>query len=168
MKAALPVWSMPWLAPLLLSGCMAEPAPEGYRSPGKPRPPILLRLTETPRLQAGVPVTLKLELTLPEGAESHSIEFDQDSALRVTGVAQRAGGRLEAAVMPMTDGPQAVAGFITFRLGGTVQGAPFHLRLPAGRGPASAMAREPTPAGVLKEDATAGTVMSLTAETTYR
>lgn len=159
-------WSVAWLLPWLLSGCMTESGPEGHRSPGKPRPPIGLRLQEAPRLHAGVPARLRLQWTLPEGAESRSIEFDQSPELRVTGITQSAGGQLEAAVVPMIDAPRALSGFVTFRIGGAVQGAPFHLRLAAGQGPAAA--REPIPAGVLKEDAAEGKVMSLTAETTYR
>ena len=133
-----------------------------------PRPPVALRLSGAPRMQAGVPVRLQLELTLPPGAESHSIEFDHSPALQVTGIALGTGGRLEAAVMPMIDGPRVLAGFVTFRLGGTLQGSPFRLRLPVGQGMAPATASIPAPAGVLRQDSVDGTVMSLTAETTSR
>ncbi|MGA0706224.1 MAG: hypothetical protein ACO3P8_11770 [Steroidobacteraceae bacterium] len=155
------------LLPLMLLGCTAEPVSEGHRSPGKPRPPVQVRLAEAPNLQAGVPARLRLHWMLPEGAMGASIEFDDSEAIQVTGVAMGAGGQLEAAVMPMIDGPQVLSGFISFRVDGSVQGSPFRLGLPAGRGlnPAASV---PEPAGVLSEDARDGMVMSLAAETTSR
>ncbi len=156
------------LLPLMLLGCTAEPVSEGQRSPGKPRPPVQVRLAEAPNLQAGVPARLRLHWMLPEGAMGASIEFDDSEAIQVTGVAMGAGGQLEAAVMPMIDGPQVLSGFISFRVDGSVQGSPFRLGLPAGRGPTPSVASIPEPAGVLSEDARDGMVMSLAAETTSR
>ncbi|MGA1498025.1 MAG: hypothetical protein ACO38Y_09480 [Steroidobacteraceae bacterium] len=140
------------ILPLVLLGCSAEPVSEGYRSPGKPRPPVQVSLAEAPDLRAGVPARLRLQWILPEDAVGASIEFDDSQTIQV---------------MPMIDGPQGLSGFVSFRVGGSLQGSPFRLGLPAGRGlnPAASV---PEPAGVLSEDARDGMVMSLTAETTSR
>ncbi len=166
MKTSLLVWLPAGLVLMASAGCVSESVPDGHRSPGKPRPPVVVRLTEVPVLQAGVPVRLRLQLTLPDGAESSSIEFDQSPMLQVSGVLLRRGGQLEAAVMPLIDAPPELAGVVTYRIGGQVQGSPFRMRLPGGQGRPVSPARETAPAGVLRADARDGWVMSLTAETT--
>ena len=156
------------LAALGLLGCAGKSPPEGHRSPGKPRPPVVLRLAQVPELQPGVPARVRLELTLPEGARIHSIEFDDAPALQVTAVTVGAGGRLEAAVLPMDDGPRALGGIVTFQLDGMLQAAPFRLPLPVAGDPPPVAASIPAPAGVLRQDVRGGMVMSLAAETTTR
>ncbi len=101
---------------------------------GKPRAPVSVRVTEAGRLHAGVPSSLRLEVTSRADVSNIALVLDEEGGLvsdrprRAIGALRR-GAResLDLRVTPASGGEQRLAGRLEFTLDGARMATPVSL-----------------------------------------
>jgi hypothetical protein len=138
---------------------------------GKPRPPLRVRLVPGTALEAGVPASIKIEVSSSADVTALSlrlageggVEAGRAAGLRVPDLARGRAYVVEMPVTPLSGGPQRLSGVLEFELDGQRMAMPVVLPLRVG-GPVTVFPSQSKPVREPLRDASGELVYPLAAD----